>query len=103
MMHQLWRKHTIDEVNEGRCGPQMHRCLNAVIIELGQMSEREMQEHITIRMTKATQDSIQDSNLIQYTLAGLIAFVCQDLRDEWYHQPARPVHRLRDLNKRPHD
>jgi hypothetical protein len=50
MMHQLWQKHTIDEVNEGRCGPQIQRCLNDVITELGQMSEREMQEQITIRM-----------------------------------------------------
>jgi hypothetical protein len=65
MMHQLWQKHTIDEVNEGRCGPQMQRCLNDVITELGQMSEREMQEQITIRMIKTTQDSLHPTTLFK--------------------------------------
>jgi hypothetical protein len=40
-MHQLWRNHTIDEINEGRCGPNMQRCLNDVITELEGMSKRE--------------------------------------------------------------
>jgi hypothetical protein len=57
MMYQLWRNHKIDEINEGKCGPTMQRCLNDVITELEDMSEREMQEQIMIRMTKTTQDS----------------------------------------------
>jgi hypothetical protein len=47
-MHQLWRNYTIYEINEGRCGPTMQRCLNDVITELGGMIELEMQEQITI-------------------------------------------------------
>jgi hypothetical protein len=80
MMHLLWRNYTIDEISEGRCGPNMKRCLNDIISELGGMSELEMQEQITIRMTKTVQDSpphyaIQDRASIRLALAGLIAFV----------------------------
>jgi hypothetical protein len=88
-MHQLWRNHTIDVINEGRCGPNMQRCLNDVIAELGGiMSERETQEQITIRMTKTIQDPplhyaiIQDRALMRLALAGLIAFVRSDQGDE---------------------
>jgi hypothetical protein len=58
------------------------------------MSEREMQEQITIRITKSIQDSpphyaIQDRALIWLALlAGLIGFVRTDQGDEWRHLPA---------------
>jgi hypothetical protein len=79
-MHLLWRNYTIDEINEGRCGPNMQRCLNDVISELG-------------GMTKTVQDSpphyaIQDRALIRLVLAGLIAFVRSDQGDEWHDLPA---------------
>jgi hypothetical protein len=66
MMTQLWRNRTIEEINEGRCGPDMKRCLNDIISELGDMRERDMQKQITIRMNKTNQEppphySIQDS------------------------------------------
>jgi hypothetical protein len=92
-MHLLWRNYTIDEINEGRYGPNMQRCLNDIISELGDMSELEMQEQITIRMTKTIQDppphyAIQDKALIRLALAGLIAFVRSDQGDEWHHLSA---------------
>jgi hypothetical protein len=90
MMHLLWRNHTIDEIHEGRCGPSMRKCFTDVITEMGDMNEREMQEQITIRMTKTVQDppphyAIKDRALIRLTLAGLIDFVSSDRGDEWSH------------------
>jgi hypothetical protein len=83
----------ISQFNEGRCGPDMKRCFNDIISELGDMSERDMQEQITIRMTKTNQDhpphySIQNRALIRLTLAGLIELVRADQGDEWCHIPA---------------
>jgi hypothetical protein len=51
-----------------------------------------MKQQITIRMTKTMhQDppphySTQDSKLIRHTIAGLIDFVSDDLRNEWSQQ-----------------
>jgi hypothetical protein len=54
------------------------------------MNERDMQDQITIRITKTMhQDhSIQDSVLIQHLIAELIEFGNNTINDEWYQQPA---------------
>ena len=58
MMHSVWKSNGIDTVHAGECGPQMQRCLQDVIEDLGQLNEVDMKEQITIRMTKIMQ---QDS------------------------------------------
>jgi hypothetical protein len=51
-----------------------------------------VKEQITIRMTKTMHHdppphySTQDSKLIRHTIAGLIGFVRDDLRNEWSQQ-----------------
>jgi hypothetical protein len=52
MMDKLWRTHGLEEVKKGECGPQMGKCLQDVIMELGALNEVDMKEQITIRMTK---------------------------------------------------
>jgi hypothetical protein len=64
-------------------------------LHLSQMNERDMQDQITIRMTKTIhQDqppyyySIQGSVLIQHLIAGLIEFGNNAIKDEWNQQSA---------------
>jgi hypothetical protein len=96
MMDKFWRTHGLDEVNKGECGPQLKKCLQDVTMKLGDLNEVEMKEQITIRMTKTMhQDllphySTQDNKLIRHTIAGLIGFVSDDLRNEWSQQEADP-------------
>jgi hypothetical protein len=92
MMDKLWRTHGLEEVEKGECGPQLKKCLHDVITDLGHLSEADVKEQITIRMTKTMhQDppphySTQDRNLIRHTIAGLIGFASDDLRNEWNKQ-----------------
>jgi hypothetical protein len=84
MMDKLWRTHGLDEVEKGECGPQLKKCL---ITDLGHLSEADVKEQITIRMTKTMhQDppphySTQDSKLIRHTIAGLIGSASDDFRN----------------------
>jgi hypothetical protein len=61
-------------------------------LKLGDLNEVDMKEQITIRMTKTMhQDlpphySTQDSKLIRHTIAGLMGFISDDLRNEWSQQ-----------------
>jgi hypothetical protein len=107
MMDKLWRTHGLDEVEKGECGPQLEKCLHDdVITDLGHLSEADVKEQITIRMTKTMhQDppphySTQDSKLIRHAIAGLIGFVSDAFRNEWNKQvdphiagSRRPNHR----------
>jgi hypothetical protein len=52
MMDKLWRTHGLDEVEKGGCRPQLKKCLHDVITDLGHLSETDVKEQITIRMTK---------------------------------------------------
>jgi hypothetical protein len=73
----------LDEVKKGECGPQLKKCLHDVITERGYLNEADMKEQITIRMTKTM---YQDSKLIRHTIAELIGFASDDLRNEWSQQ-----------------
>jgi hypothetical protein len=90
---KLCRTHGLDEVKKGECGPQLKKCLHDVIKDLGHLNEVDMKEQITLRMTKQNDApgssphySTQDSKLIRHTIAGLIGFVSDDLRNEWNEQ-----------------
>ena len=56
-----------------------------------------MKEQITIRMTKTMRQddpphySTQDSKLIRHITEGLIEWVSDDLRNEWYQQANRYI------------
>jgi hypothetical protein len=73
------------------CGPQLKKCLHDVITDLGHLSEADVKEQITIRMTKTMhQDppphySTQDSK-IRHTIAGLFGSASDDFRNEWNEQ-----------------
>jgi hypothetical protein len=44
--------HGLDEVEKGECGRQLKKWLHDVITDLGHLSEADVKEQITIRMTK---------------------------------------------------
>ena len=75
----------------------MQRCLQDVLEEAGDLNEVDMKEQITIRMTKTMRQddpphySTQDSKLIRHITEGLIEWVSDDLRNEWYQQANRYI------------
>ena len=97
MMCRVWKTQGIDTVHAGDCGPQMQRCLQDVLEEVGDLNEVDMKEQITIRMTKTMRQddpphySTQDSKLIRHITEGLIEWVSDDLRNEWYQQANRYI------------
>jgi hypothetical protein len=94
MMKKLWKHRSIDDIQNGSCGPQIQRCMHDTIQDLGRMNETDMRDQITFRMTKTThQDqppyySVQDTVPIQHLISGLIEFGNNDIKDEWNKQPA---------------
>ena len=68
--------------------------MHDIIEDLGGMNETDMRDQITFRMTKTThQDqppyySVQDTAPIQHLISGLIEYGNNDIKDEWYQQPA---------------
>jgi hypothetical protein len=88
MMTKFWQKHTIDDIHNGSCGPEIKRCLHDIINDLGQMNEMDMRDQMTIRMTKTMHQarppyySVQDTVPIQHLITGLIEFGHNNIKEE---------------------
>jgi hypothetical protein len=105
MMKNIWKKYGITDIREGRCGESLHKCWNDIIEEIGELPAREMQTHITSRMTKTThQDTpphyyTHDERLLSAIIVGLTKETSPTMNERWRAQEAPTISIVQKLKR----
>lgn len=97
MMKHFWRRYTINDIIRGICGPTIQQCYHDVIAAEETTTEIEIQDRITIQMTKTThQDSpphyhVADVILLERLIRGLIKEIDEGIHTMGHLQQARTI------------